>query len=337
MTNLKNYLTIVGITIFILLLIEFLSWSSLEPDQRHTFLINTKSQEFPLKVTHPAYELRDIHLGWTYPNSKNGITTLEPLSLASTPDSKPLVIATLGGSTTDLNFDPNNWPYWLKEFIEEKGHQVLIHSAGVAGYNSSKELLKMLRDILTLKPDIIISLSGINEFFQHIEGFPFTNEYELHVSENRPTFLFPNISALLQTTILTQEKVSLGVYNNNSAAQHWINNMRNMKAIADEHEIIFIPILQGALGTADRSFTQKEYKLMEEKIDAYNYKYATAHYKEVRSQLENHPYINDFSQFFLDNDHYLIDLCHVTTEGNQELARRIANLVFETAFFKPLL
>lgn len=328
----KKSFFIILLCLLVIFFVELISFLALQDSKRHPLGFKHRPQEFPIISSSPIYNTRDIHLGWTYPNTKDGMTILEPL-LNQAKNKKPIVIATLGGSTTDLQFNPHNWPLWLKKTLEEMGYNIILYNGAIAGYNSSKEQLKFLRDITPLAPDILITLSGINELAYQVEGFPFTNSYELNQMKYSPPFLLPNTFSFIHTLLTSPSSTSLGIRNPNSVAQIWINNMRSMKAVALANNIVFLPILQGALGTADRPLTLKEHKLMETNVNAYNYKESIRHYNEIRAELKNLDFIHDFTQFFVENDHYLVDLCHLSNEGNQELGRNIANIVLQTEFF----
>lgn len=96
----------------------------------------------------------------------------------SSPFSSELRIVVLGGSTTSAIFD-STWPSHLFSEINKRHAQSLtIFNGGCGSFNSHCELAKLSRDIATLKPNIVISLSGVNDtivppvisngFFQYI-------------------------------------------------------------------------------------------------------------------------------------------------------------------------
>lgn len=80
----------------------------------------------------------------------------------------PVVIATLGGSTTDglIRYaDGYTWPYWLSKLgSEDNSRDLLVLNGGSGGYSSSRELRKLQRDILLHdpRPEVVISLNAIN-------------------------------------------------------------------------------------------------------------------------------------------------------------------------------
>lgn len=81
----------------------------------------------------------------------------------------PIVVATLGGSTTDglIRYaDGYTWPFWLSKLGSEgDGRGLLVLNGGSGGFSSSRELRKLQRDVLLHdpRPDIVISLNAIND------------------------------------------------------------------------------------------------------------------------------------------------------------------------------
>ena len=88
-----------------------------------------------------------------------------------------VTIAVLGGSTTDPivmsdreDIDWHTWPLFLWNLCDEAGLTCTILNGGVGGFTSSQEPMKLVRDVLPAKPDIVISLNGINEWYFFDDG-----------------------------------------------------------------------------------------------------------------------------------------------------------------------
>ena len=81
----------------------------------------------------------------------------------------PIVVATLGGSTTDglIRYaDGYTWPFWLSKLGSEgDGRGLLVLNGGSGGFSSSRELRKLQRDVLLHdpRPNVVISLNAIND------------------------------------------------------------------------------------------------------------------------------------------------------------------------------
>lgn len=87
-------------------------------------------------------------------------------------------IAVLGGSTTDGKF--TFFKSWPELMYEELGNQnfknVTVYNGGVSGYASGQELLKLIRDMIPLKPDMVIVYDGFNDL-NYRNPYPLTSGY----------------------------------------------------------------------------------------------------------------------------------------------------------------
>jgi hypothetical protein len=79
------------------------------------------------------------------------------------------IILTLGGSTTDGIRRGHSWPEELSKLMTADGNSGTVVNGGTGGYSSNQELLKLIRDGLEFKPDIVISYSGINDMGKYNE------------------------------------------------------------------------------------------------------------------------------------------------------------------------
>jgi lysophospholipase L1-like esterase len=87
-------------------------------------------------------------------------------------------IVALGESTTfdiTLNAEDRPWPELLEQLIGDrlKPHRpVEVINAGIPGYRLDMNLHRLPRDILPLKPDLIISYHGVNGFPMLLDALP---------------------------------------------------------------------------------------------------------------------------------------------------------------------
>ena len=81
----------------------------------------------------------------------------------SSPFSSELRIVVLGGSTTSAIFDSTWSSHLFSEINKHHTKTLTIFNGGCGSFNSHCELTKLSRDIATLKPNIVISLSGVND------------------------------------------------------------------------------------------------------------------------------------------------------------------------------
>lgn len=95
-------------------------------------------------------------------------------------------IVTLGGSTTaDTVYRVKSWPNCLYDKMKSE-RDVVIYNAAVDAYTSCQELLKLLRDVCALRPNLVISFSGFNDLMTRENGNPFLPIYLGVVWESIP-------------------------------------------------------------------------------------------------------------------------------------------------------
>ncbi len=72
-------------------------------------------------------------------------------------------IMTLGGSTSSEVYYPENWVSKLSRKLASAGVRAVIYNGAVEMADVHEELIRMCRDIHFLKPDLVISMSGVND------------------------------------------------------------------------------------------------------------------------------------------------------------------------------
>ncbi len=92
-----------------------------------------------------------------------------------------LRIVTMGGSTTDAFLYPfRSWSEFLHERLKQRGIENVVFCGGVAGYRSSEELFKMIRDGIGLAPQLVLNFSGSNDL--SVFHYPYINGYMRTIS-----------------------------------------------------------------------------------------------------------------------------------------------------------
>ena len=102
-----------------------------------------------------AYSVHDSSFLLENESIENGL-----IEIKLNPNSDKTILVS-GGSTSDIYYDGS----WLRPFsglVHDKFKS--IFSCACAGYSTSQELLRILECINALKPDIVISLNGVNDF-----------------------------------------------------------------------------------------------------------------------------------------------------------------------------
>ena len=89
---------------------------------------------------------------------------------------KALRIMVLGGSTSSELYRPENWISRLNKTLLSKGIQNVIFNGAYEMDDAQKELSRMCRDIRYLAPDIVISMSGVNDLAPKNDKFDFLRD-----------------------------------------------------------------------------------------------------------------------------------------------------------------
>lgn len=66
------------------------------------------------------------------------------------------------------------------DLLNRKGCSNVVICGGVAGYRSSEELFKLIRDGFDFKPDIVLNYSGFNDLY--LQEYPYINFYMKQIS-----------------------------------------------------------------------------------------------------------------------------------------------------------
>lgn len=256
-------------------------------------------------------------------------------------DRAALRIVALGGSTTDPSFG-KAWPYFLQQKLNAAGLHAVVFNGGVGGYSSNQEFFKLVRDVLPLEPDLVISLSGINDvgFLTSADHHPMVHRYQQQVFETitgdpQPLRIFPNTSALAQVLMRPQHEgvlgVSFGPDVDTTPGRQWERNVRLMHAVCEASGVEYICFRQPVLGIGAYSPTPEEKAMLE------NYNYTVirdgraltyydllrAFYDETAGAPRRLPYCIDFVDVFKNKPEVYRDARHQNAAGCQTLANAI--------------
>lgn len=191
-------------------------------------------------------------------------------------DPHALRVVALGGSTTDPFFF-HAWPRALYETLRANGVRATVLNGGVAGYSSNQELLKLLRDVIPLEPNVVVSLSGINDlgFGHSLKRHPFVHPYQAATLEGTasaaPPPLLPNLVRLLRSLARAEpagERVTYGPEVSTTPGRQWTRNVRLMRAAAEEVGIRYLAFRQPVLGVGRYEPSPEEEAMLREAIDA---------------------------------------------------------------------
>lgn len=264
----------------------------------------------------------DPNMGYTYLNSQ--FEECPGITLFGSRNAKKC-IAILGGSTSDATRFPfKSWAELLYERLSEKNN-VCILCAGCSGYNSSQEMIKLIRDIIPYYPDIVISYSGVNDrihfsWKQELKTYPFINPYQYDMTILEAQRLqYRRISG-------SKDAYSFGLKQEDGQYDRFKMNMHMMKAICESYGITFIGILQPYIGSG-KNYTMDTYELIVNTQLEKSIEWSTPFY-DLAIQEAGKKY-EDFTKIFKDVEDIWIDDCHVTEKGNAIIAEKVYELMKE--------
>lgn len=262
----------------------------------------------------PRTSILDLNLGYTYlrPDCYPGMT------IYGNNKDTDYKIAVLGGSTTDgYLYRFKSWPEYLYTLINNSA--VSIYNGGCSGYNSASLLIKLIRDMLSIKPDMIIVYDGINELNITIDkslmlGMPYLEEIFEYANNGR-------------RDASNCGKPYDGIPFSGDRFDKWLYRIEIMHSIAQGFHIPFFVFLQPFLQTKKR-FTLNEKKF--NKYDTYgrNDSFLPECQSFIKKAREgkwksSHPYICDLTDIFDNEDDVYLDQCHVRERGNKIIADAI--------------
>lgn len=230
-----------------------------------------------------------------------------------------LKIVTLGGSTTDpCLYTFQSWSELLYKKLIEYGIDACVFCGGCAAYKSSQELIKLMRDVVPLRPDIVLDYTGVNDSIVTNPEYAFVNSYQVQLFQYLSDFVPTVENGFIgkQTN-----KFVCGVKNPAPSWKQFEMNIRHMKMLCEEHGIEYLAFLQPALPIKEKiSAAERELVL---NTDCFFPSQLLECGKTFYSKKKDLcKYMTDLTHIFDDSDVYL-DNCHVTEKGNGIIADAI--------------
>ncbi|MBX3176532.1 MAG: SGNH/GDSL hydrolase family protein [Candidatus Hydrogenedentes bacterium] len=248
-----------------------------------------------------------------------------------------LTVVALGGSTTDPLVE-ENWPRMLANQFAAAGIPARVYNGGVAGYSSSQELLKLLRDVLPLDPDLVISLNGVNDigYLHAVPDHPMIHPYQRRVlaslAGDRPLSipLLPNAvrAALRLAGGNAAPGMNWGTPVDAPPHDQWLRNVRAMHAAAGEFGVPYLCVLQPILGFGHYEASPEERAMLDETAaqHAPRRDYIAdmqAFYRNASEAAGAYPFIMDLTGVFAGKSGMYRDSRHQTPAGVRVLAEAI--------------
>lgn len=267
---------------------------------------------------YPKTFVMDVQLGYNFFN-RDMDTDMPGFQKSGEEGAYKIVL--LGGSTTDATLYPfKSWGDFLYERFCENGYKVQIINGGCAGYSSAQELIKLIRDVIPMRPGIVINYTGVNDLSKGVAGYPFISAYhkELFEAISRSARIRIDSSSLLKSC---SAEYTLGVRNDWPVWKQFVDNIRIMRIVCQEFGILHYAFLQPHLTLKRGKYSIYEMDL-EKKNARINQEYIEGmdtFYEYVKR--EGKDYIEDITALFDEVGDVYMDSCHVTEKGNEIIGR----------------
>lgn len=240
---------------------------------------------------------------------------------------KDFKIVALGNSTTDGKlYSFKSWPELMYEELRAKGlEDITVYNGGVYAYTSGQELLKLIRDIIPLEPNMIIVYDGYCDLTMHF-SYPLANGYLKTVFEIADKNMEPDE----QDGFFAGKNtfVYYGVEAKKDMFELWLSNIRTMSAIAAERNIGFYCFCQPMLSSKEGKTEKEKNMLLSVPSPMITNLIERSFRKRMNQMCEKQPkYIYDLSHIFDDETDVYMDQCHVWEKGNQIIAKEINKII----------
>ena len=229
-------------------------------------------------------------------------------------------IAVLGNSTTD-SMPGSHIRSWVEIMYSKYcNNDITIFNGGIAGYNSAQELLKLIRDILKLHPDMVIVYDGFNDLVQRkAPNFQYLEKLVSYAGKNMPTPWY----------IKSAEKTACrGIPFTGQRVDNWLENIKYMYALTKSNDIEFFAFMQPMLYTKRKLDSHSKTILFQTPLFYDESFMETAHqFRERAKEIgKYYNYIYDLTHIFDDDDVYM-DISHVYELGNEIIAKHIWKVI----------
>lgn len=215
-------------------------------------------------------------------------------------------ILVLGGSTSSEEFQYENWISKLYYKLCGQNINATIYNGAHAANDIVDELLRLLRDGYTLRPNIVISMSGVNNLYYKESSNQFNEER-----------LIAWCKAMSPHNMYCS-----GVYSDESAYHFWSRNEKLLGVVAKFFGAEFFPFLQPMNNTmSDMNLREKSLYEQERRIDGAKDFAQLANDKDIYVNLMN---------LFEHQDEMYFDICHYTNKAHEIIADKVYEVILPT-------
>lgn len=209
-------------------------------------------------------------------------------------------IVVLGGSTSSEALHPENWISKLYYRLKKENIDTVIYNGAHICNDIVSEMLRFLRDGYVLKPQIVISMSGLNNTYHKDKDC--VNQ-------------FNDYRAIAQVKAFYPEKYCSGVESDESLYSFWRRNMKLLQLIAESQGARFFGFLQ-PMNVTMKHMSLREKSLYEKEM----YAVGSREFSELAD--DESEYIN-LMRIFEHQDEMFFDTCHYTDKGHEVIANKV--------------
>lgn len=215
-------------------------------------------------------------------------------------------ILVLGGSTTAEVWHPENWVSKLYYRLKQDKIEVTIYNGAHEGNGVVEELLRLLRDGYVLRPQIVISFSGVNDLYYRKSANQFNEE--AYINWIRSTS--------------SDGKFFSGVSSDESLYSFWSRNVRMLKLVTESYGAEFFGFLQPMNLMMD-SMTLQEKSLFEIELKMEGAR------EFAREACDDDGYIN-LMRLFEHREGMYFDMCHYTDRAHAIISNKVYESILPT-------
>lgn len=240
-------------------------------------------------------------------------------------------IAIYGSSTCDMEYAgiEKNWIFYLYQYLKQMGIETTILAGGCAGYSSGQELLKIIRDINIICPDMVIDFSGVNDVSSstYVEGYPFVGRYYKRVWDSireKPEVIPDSFD------IRNIQDVDYGIKDLQEDFEIWSNNIKKMNAVCSAFSVKFLSILEPMVSRGNCVIDSELQSIMENAGGRkYNYIKQNKFCDKIIEIFREVPFFVDFSSVFSEINDVYLDGVHYADKGHKIVGKKLAEIVYK--------
>lgn len=212
-------------------------------------------------------------------------------------------IVVLGGSTSSEEYCFENWVSKLYYKLCQENIKTVIYNGAHAANDIVDELLRLLRDGYVIHPQIVISMSGVNNIYYKESSNQFNDERLIDWCKR----------------FSPHKQYCSGLHSDESLYHFWVRNEKLLRLVSEFYGASFFSFLQ-PINNIMNHMNLREKSLYEQEKRLAGYK------SFALVPDEENDYINLMHLFEHQDDMYF-DLCHYTEKAHEIIASKVFEVI----------